>query len=765
MKKSILLVLLSLWFQTSRAQKFLNNWYFGNKAGIEFSTGVPKPLSGNTLNYEMTPISLSDSLGRLMIYGNNIQLLNRFHQVIDSNIQVSPNETSQSANIISFKDSLLYVIQNTSLHSPTSSQASGGGLYYHKIDIKAKNDSGKSISINNLLIKNITPQFNVIRQKNDSDFRIICHRNGTDSFFTFFGDENAINPVPLVSKVGANYSADISSLRISPKGDFFVYPVYINGLFSLEFFSFDVITGEIKALFLLEKYDAHGIQFSPDGKYLYLKYYTPNNSSMQYTSQFETKSLQVTDVLNSEIILQVDSLDYTTNPIGDMQTGPDGKIYIAASNNKFLSVINFPNEHGLKCKLESENIILNNPSAHRLPEFISYYFVKPNINFKTSCDNLISEFTLSNYVGIDSVLWDFGDVGSGNLNSSKSVFVSHTYPSEGTYTVKCTIYYGAFSEQLTQEITIAIFKPEYLFKDTILCGSSLLLDAKRNGNLRYFWTNKNVESATMKIIKPGTYIVKIFSPINCFYFDTIVVFEKPKMDAKLVDSAFCDSVLFNFNYPLTTIKWNDGTSKNPRAFYKPGNYFVDLMNSCDTLRKEIKLTLKKSAKADFEEEIIPCANKLQFKNYSDDTSNVFWDFGDGKMDSVANPIHQYDSSGIYEVKLLCKGGTHCADSILKSIKFEIPLADTIKIPNVFTPNGDGKNDFMVMEYGNNECIKVKNFSLYSRWGELVYEFSGNIVDLKWDGKIGPSQASSGVYFYIFTSESGNKKGNITIIRE
>ena len=68
------------------------------------------------------------------------------------------------------------------------------------------------------------------------------------------------------------------------------------------------------------------------------------------------------------------------------------------------------------------------------------------------------------------------------------------------------------------------------------------------------------------------------------------------------------------------------------------------------------------------------------------------------------------------------------------------------LPNVFTPNGDGKNDlFTALPY---RFIKDINIKIYDRWGLLMFETSN--PDIIWDGKDSSSKrlCADGVYFYI-----------------
>ncbi|MBX3102806.1 MAG: gliding motility-associated C-terminal domain-containing protein, partial [Bacteroidetes bacterium] len=65
------------------------------------------------------------------------------------------------------------------------------------------------------------------------------------------------------------------------------------------------------------------------------------------------------------------------------------------------------------------------------------------------------------------------------------------------------------------------------------------------------------------------------------------------------------------------------------------------------------------------------------------------------------------------------------------------------IPNVFTPNGDGVNDFLqVRTY----CIDRFELQIFSRWGQLVYTTQNE--DKPWRGNYQNEPAPEGVYFAV-----------------
>jgi len=101
---------------------------------------------------------------------------------------------------------------------------------------------------------------------------------------------------------------------------------------------------------------------------------------------------------------------------------------------------------------------------------------------------------------------------------------------------------------------------------------------------------------------------------------------------------------------------------------------------------------------------------------------------------------------------------NCAASDTLNLMEDCPVE--LCMPNVFTPNGDGHNDYLqpckdiykhisdvpyVMEHLNSI-----NFVVYDRWGIKMFESEG--VFPMWDGKFKGNEASSGVYYWIFHYE-------------
>ena len=95
---------------------------------------------------------------------------------------------------------------------------------------------------------------------------------------------------------------------------------------------------------------------------------------------------------------------------------------------------------------------------------------------------------------------------------------------------------------------------------------------------------------------------------------------------------------------------------------------------------------------------------------------------------------------------------------------------SIKVPNVFSPNGDGVNDFwsiVIYDYG--VALIDLQTTIYDRWGVEVFQSTN--VNQVWLGHTPTGRAcSAGSYFYVITYTNGatNKeeklKGFVELVR-
>ncbi len=84
----------------------------------------------------------------------------------------------------------------------------------------------------------------------------------------------------------------------------------------------------------------------------------------------------------------------------------------------------------------------------------------------------------------------------------------------------------------------------------------------------------------------------------------------------------------------------------------------------------------------------------------------------------------------------------------------------IKVPNIFTPNGDGFNDyFAVKDLPENTCDEqFQSIEVTNRWGQTVFKSAD--PKFRWYG----TNAAVGTYYYLLTTSKRTLKGTVTLMR-
>lgn len=145
-----------------------------------------------------------------------------------------------------------------------------------------------------------------------------------------------------------------------------------------------------------------------------------------------------------------------------------------------------------------------------------------------------------------------------------------------------------------------------------------------------------------------------------------------------------------------------------------------------------------------------------------DSNEVVWDLGNGDIIKGKSIEYQFKDPGDYEIKSYVNPLAPCIDS--QYISIYLPAVDISKrrIPEAFSPNGDGLNDEFKIYFGNLPCA-VEAFKIFNRWGQQVFNFkSGD--ELSWDGKLDGQACEPGIYVYYLKGEGFEDTGWVALIR-
>lgn len=533
-------------------------WYFGYGAGVNFpSGGAPVAVTNGLTNTLEGVATISDAAGNLLFYTDGSTVWNKLHAVMCNGNGLLGNGSSTQSGVIVQKPGApnIYYLFSVALFN--------GGFRYSEIDMNLCATNGSVTVKNSFLYQNNSEKCTAVRHCNGVDVWVISH-DGTNGFRAYLVTAAGVNPVPVISNVGSNNpNPGIGYLKASFNGAKLAYGVYINGF--LEILDFNPSTGAVTNPITINNAafaQAYGVEFSGDNSKVYFGTYSPNR-----IYQVDLCAGTPAAIIASTVLVGT-----SANNVGALQMGADGKIYASRSQAPWLGVINNPNVAGVGCGYVDAGVSLNGKNAGAgLPNFISTYFQVPpppitstvnclNVNFTSPTVNVVNCAAAAN--AITSYSWNFGDPGSGPLNTSAIANPSHAYPSTGTFTVNLTLFYACGSSTLTHTVSVISCSPQVIANSPTICsGNCAALTATASGGTgpyTYTWTpNIGAGAGPHNLCPTSTtiYTVSISDAMNITVSNTcaIVVNPTPTMVITPTSPTMC---MNNFNGSPNTLTIN-----------------------------------------------------------------------------------------------------------------------------------------------------------------------------------------------------------------
>jgi gliding motility-associated-like protein len=298
--------------------------------------------------------------------------------------------------------------------------------------------------------------------------------------------------------------------------------------------------------------------------------------------------------------------------------------------------------------------------------------------------------------------------------------------------------------------------------DTYVWSPSNSLD---NANI----ANPNANPDTTQI-----YVVIGTDTNMCVNSDTVTI--NVFRISTIPDTAVClgDSVQLDvFGSPGTVYNWtpsaelSDGTTANPWA--TPSSTTTYMVSVADNTgcndQAAITVTILTIPTTSFTYEVEPACDGIyvELTNTSIDADNYEWTFNNETTTTEEHPSVIFNYGSEYTIELEGTNNNGCFAGVTA-----IDLANSfdeyysIRIPNVFTPNGDGENDIFSIEIPG-KLASCLDLNIYNRWGQLIYKSYGNVVS--WDGHTPDGvKVPDGSYFYTIDIKEKTYKGHLNIFR-
>lgn len=313
----------------------------------------------------------------------------------------------------------------------------------------------------------------------------------------------------------------------------------------------------------------------------------------------------------------------------------------------------------------------------------------------------------------------------------------------------------------------------------------------------YFWDFGNGDTSDERNPAPydyGTYgVFNIILTVTDQYNKCPKVFSQmvtinptiPVIDFEYDPGEGCGPLTVQFTnksefVDIKTLVWDFGdnstsfsNAENPTyTYYEPGEYTVTLKGSNEigitiTETKKYIINVYDNPRANFrirQRMPVYMPDSVIFLNESERAVSYLWDFGDGTTSTEFEPKHAYAQPGDYIISLVAINEDGCVDTLRREGDISIEGKFEVKIPNVFTPNGDGDNDIFVPKM---QGVTEYNLMIYNRWGELLFESKSQ--EIGWDGYYRGLMSMPGVYIYkldlkFSNGERTSKFGDVTLLR-
>jgi gliding motility-associated-like protein len=212
--------------------------------------------------------------------------------------------------------------------------------------------------------------------------------------------------------------------------------------------------------------------------------------------------------------------------------------------------------------------------------------------------------------------------------------------------------------------------------------------------------------------------------------------------------------VFSWSGPNSYTSSNNNNTITQAGIINSGNYiFTVSYPSCPTVQDTLTVTV-----INYQDPVItpfgPFCNTDPAINLPASPSGGIW-AGVGITDPVTGNFDPaVAGNGIHSVIYGFGGYCPSADTINITVATSVPLS-SVKFPNIFTPNNDGNNELYAPQVPSGGHYKLV---IFDRWGVVVFSAE---QDVAWNGVIGSSPATEGVYYWICEITSDCSKTPLT----
>ena len=480
-------------------------WYFGNKAGLNFSTYPPIPIKGKLNTYEGCS-TISDENGDLLFYTDGVTIYNSDHNVMDNGQNLKGSSSSTQSSVVvrmpgkgSEKKYYVFTVEVKRRYP---------SITYSLVDMSINAGKGKVVSKNQNVLKMpiLSEKIASTIHKNGKDVWLIFH--GSDftrplfsKFVIFLLTEKGLKEVKRIDAkeldiFSTGYVGDSFDrrgyLKFSNEGDKLAMCILTISKFGsfpktrLYIMDFDNSNGDITNIKEIDEkqvnppyeWGFYGVEFSFDDRFLY---------ATQRYGKLIQYDLSLPNI--AQIRAQKVEMGNSDSYFNAIQKSVNGRIYIARSKchpstdffttkkcpkdytqrrfrgffhcicppsypgESYIAEIKYPQKKGTDMDLV-QNAIKVDSSYEGLPQFINYN-LSSNIDYEGYCQLDRYKIFFKQIIKPNTYFeWDFGDGNTFRSKDQKYKTVYHNYKKPGIYDVKMTYFFHGTNKSIATKKVI-----------------------------------------------------------------------------------------------------------------------------------------------------------------------------------------------------------------------------------------------------------------------------------------------------------------------
>ena len=394
---------------------------------------------------------------------------------------------------------------------------------------------------------------------------------------------------------------------------------------------------------------------------------------------------------------------------------------------------------------------------------------------------------------IQTWTWNFGD-GAGDVTYSNGLPFDRPLAASSTVTLKVVSNEGCASTLFSKTLGLQQLPVVSFDLPTVICmpgGDAVFKNTSPlQAALTYNWNFGNSNTATglnptaqYTTANNYTVILKGTDANGCTAtatktLDATLFSNRPVAAIEVDNDKPCEGNLVLFSGKVTgsnTIagwNWNFGdgssaTTQNPSKKYNAaGNYTVALtvtdIKGCSAATPvpkavQVRITPKIDAGPDM---MVNEGTTVVLKASATNAAQLNFSWTPAGMlnnSNILNPSYVAVSEQVFVLTATDVDGI-CATTD----QVKVSILKPVKVPNAFSPNGDGNNDTWIIK--NLADYPQSSVEIFDRFGQPVFRSQGYAKP--WDGTKNGNPLPVGVYYYIIHIKQGDKpiSGSITIVR-